>query len=345
MTRVALITGINGQDGSYLAELLLEKGYKVCGIIRRHANNNRINIAHIEDKLELFWGDITDTSSIQNAFNKIYELYHDFTVLEVYNLAAQSHVKVSFDVPEYTGQVDALGTLRLLEIIRNSPHKSKIRFYQASTSELYGAVLETPQTEKTPFNPRSPYAVAKLYSYWILKNYRDAYGLFASNGILFNHTSPRRGENFMCRKITMGVAAIAAGKQTCITLGNLNAFRDLGHAKDYVRGMWMILQADKPDDYVLSMKYGYTVRQIVEMAFAVVGVKIVWKGEGLSEVGVDEASGETRVRVSAEYFRPTEVELLIGNSEKARTTLGWEPSYSTEQIIKEMVSEDLLKTK
>jgi GDPmannose 4,6-dehydratase len=263
--------------------------------------------------------------------------------LEIYNLAAQSHVKVSFDVPEYTGQVDALGTLRLLELIRQHPYRSKIRFYQASTSELYGKVLEKPQTEKTPFNPQSPYAIAKLYGFWMVKHYREAYGLFAVNGILFNHTSPRRGENFVCRKITLGVAGIVNGKQDCITLGNLNSFRDLGHAADYVEGMWRMLQqpADSPTDYVLSMKYGYTIRELVEMAFGAVDIKVRWEGSGVDEVGIRTDTGAVVIRVSPKYFRPAEVDYLLGDSTRAHTELGWEPKYDTQRIITEMVQHDL----
>ena len=339
--KIALITGITGQDGSYLAEFLLEKGYKVYGIVRRHSSNNFNRLDSILDKLHLCYGDVTDTNSVSLTFSRIFSENAGFEMLEVYNLAAQSHVKVSFDVPEYTGQVDALGTLRLLEIIRNSIHKDKIRFYQASTSELYGKVMETPQTEKTPFNPQSPYAIAKLYSYWMVKHYRDAYNMFAVNGILFNHTSPRRGENFVCRKITMGVAAIAAGKQKYITLGNLNSFRDLGHAKDYIVGMWLMLQSDLKKDYVLSMARGFTIRQLVEMSFGVANVKIVWEGCGVEEVGRNALTGDVVIRVDAKYFRPAEVDFLLGDSTAARTDIGWTPTYTTESIISEMVTSDM----
>ena len=340
--RVALITGITGQDGSYLSELLLEKGYVVVGIVRRHSSNNYNRIMHLWDKLDMVYGDVTDGNSLSLAFQHVFTKYSDLERLEVYNLAAQSHVKVSFDVPEYTGQVDALGTLRLLEIIRQHPRRAQIRFYQASTSELYGKVLETPQSEKTPFNPQSPYAIAKLYGFWMVKNYRDAYGLYAVNGILFNHTSPRRGENFVCRKITMGVAGIVNGKQPNITLGNLNSFRDLGHAADYVEGMWRMLQQEpeKQQDYVLSMKYGFTIKQLVEMAFGAVDIKIRWEGTGVDEVGRREDTGDVVVRVSPKYFRPADVEFLLGDSSRAHTELGWEPKYDTQRIITEMVHHD-----
>ena len=342
MTRVALLTGITGQDGSYLAELLLEKGYVVYGICRRHSSNNFNRISEILDRLRLCYGDVTDNNSLNLVFSKIFSEVTDLEILEVYNLAAQSHVKISFDIPEYTGQVDALGTLRLLEIIRTSPHKEKIRFYQASTSELYGKVVETPQTERTPFNPQSPYAIAKLYSFWMVKHYREAYGMFAVNGILFNHTSPRRGENFVCRKITMAAAAIKAGKQKHLVLGNLNSFRDLGHAKDYVAGMWAMLQGDRvPKDYVLSMACGYKIRELVEITFSEVGIKIVWEGSGVSEVGRNALTGEVVVRVDAKYFRPAEVDFLLGDSTAARKELGWVTSYTTGAIISEMVRHDL----
>jgi GDPmannose 4,6-dehydratase len=338
--RVALITGITGQDGSYLSELLLEKGYKVYGIIRRQSSINTQRIQHILSKLHIFYGDVTDGFSIGNAFMHIYSENPALDRLEVYNLAAQSHVQISFDVPEYTGQVDAMGTLRILEAIRASPIKNKIRFYQASTSELYGKVLEIPQKETTPFNPQSPYAIAKLYSYWIVKNYRDAFNMYATNGILFNHTSPRRGENFVCRKITLGVAAISQGKQDCLHLGNLNASRDLGHARDYVEGMWRMLQLDEPSDFVLATKETYTVRQLVEMAFKCVGTDIKWAGEGLDEVGIDSNTNKVLVCVDPSFFRPAEVDLLIGDATRAKDILGWEPKLCTEEIIKEMVEYD-----
>jgi len=341
MSNIALITGITGQDGSYLSELLLEKEYIVYGIIRRHSSINTKRIDHIYHKLKLIYGDMTDQTSLTNVFNQIIRDNPSLVSLEVYNLAAQSHVKVSFEVPEYTGQVDALGTLRLLETIMKSGIKDKIRFYQASTSELYGDVLETPQTEKTPFNPQSPYAIAKLYSYWIVKNYRESYGLFACNGILFNHTSPRRGETFVCRKITIAAAAIKKNKQECLYLGNINSKRDLGHARDYVYGMWLMLQNDKAKDFVLSMNKTYSIRQIVEISFKYVGFHILWRGEGLNEEGYDMNTGKVLIKINPKYFRPSDVELLLGDSSKVRQELGWETKYTTEDILDEMVENDL----
>lgn len=343
LKKIALITGISGQDGSYLSELLLEKNYKVYGILRRQSSINTKRIDHIFDRLVLFHGDMTDQSSLQNIFDKIEKENEEkvVEVFEVYNLAAQSHVKVSFEVPEYTAQVDALGTLRLLETIVKSKLKDKIKFYQASTSELYGKVLEIPQNEKTPFNPQSPYAIAKLYSYWVVKNYKEAYGLFACNGILFNHTSPRRGETFVCRKIAIGVADIYKGKIKHLTLGNLNSKRDLGHAQDYVYGMWLMLQNKSPEDYVLSMNKTYSVKEIVEICFKNIGREILWEGEGLNEVGKDKVSGDVIVKVSEKHFRPCEVDLLFGDSSKARKEIGWVPKYDTENILKEIVLEEL----
>jgi len=339
MTRIALITGITGQDGSYLAELLLEKNYVVYGIIRRNSSNFSERIDHIFSKLRLIYGDMTDQISLQNVFNTIInEQGTDFERLEVYNLAAQSHVQVSFEVPEYTGQVDAMGTLRLLETILKTGFKDKIRYYQASTSELFGKVLETPQTETTPFNPQSPYAIAKLYGYWIVKNYRESYGMFACNGILFNHTSVRRGRTFVCRKITQAVSAICVGKQDVLLLGNLNSMRDIGHAKDYVYGMWLMLQQDKPVDYVLSTGKTYSIRQLIEMSFKFLGHSVEWQGSGLTEVGL--LNGKIVVKVAPEYFRPAEVDLLLGDSSKARLELGWVPKYTTEQTIEEMIRYD-----
>jgi GDPmannose 4,6-dehydratase len=344
MARIALITGITGQDGSYLSELLIEKKYIIYGIIRRHSSIHTERIDHIYSKINLIYGDMTDQTSLQNVFNTIIsEQGRDFERLEVYNLAAQSHVKVSFEVPEYTGQVDALGTLRLLETILKTGLKDKIRFYQASTSELFGKVLETPQSETTPFNPQSPYAIAKLYSYWIVKNYRESYGLYACNGILFNHTSPRRGETFVCRKITLAVASIIAGKQDYMSLGNLNSQRDLGHAKDYVYGMWLMLQKTEPIDYVLSTGKTYSIRELIQMTFDVFGKKVEWQGSGLDEVGVID--GKIVVRVNPKYFRPAEVDLLLGDSTKARNELGWITKYSTEETLCEMVQSDLTQYK
>lgn len=340
--RLALITGITGQDGSYLAELLIEKNYVVYGLVRRHSfiNTNRIDHLYKNPNLKLVYGDMTDQTSLFNVFNTIFSENNEdgFERLEVYNLAAQSHVKVSFEVPEYTGQTDALGVLRLLEVIRHSQHKEKIRFYQASTSELFGEVLETPQTEKTPFNPRSPYAAAKQYGYHIVKNYRESYGLFACNGILFNHTSPRRGETFVERKISIAVGRIAAGVSDSFCLGNLNACRDIGHARDYVRGMWLMLQQESPEDYVLATGVTKSVRQIVETAFAVVGLNIVWEGEGVNEVG--KIDGRIVVKVSPKYFRPAEVDLLLGDASKAKDELGWEPTILFDEIIGELVQHD-----
>lgn len=344
MARIALITGITGQDGSYLSELLIEKKYIIYGIIRRHSSIHTERIDHIYSKINLIYGDMTDQTSLQNVFNTIItEQGRDFERLEVYNLAAQSHVKVSFEVPEYTGQVDALGTLRLLETILKTGLKDKIRFYQASTSELFGKVLETPQSETTPFNPQSPYAIAKLYSYWIVKNYRESYGLYACNGILFNHTSPRRGETFVCRKITLAVASIISGKQDYMSLGNLNSQRDLGHAKDYVYGMWLMLQKTEPIDYVLSTGKTYSIRELIQMTFDVFGKKVEWQGSGLDEVGVID--GKIVVRVNPKYFRPAEVDLLLGDSTKARNELGWITKYSTEETLCEMVQSDLKQYK
>lgn len=344
MARIALITGITGQDGSYLSELLIEKKYIIYGIIRRHSSIHTERIDHIYSKINLIYGDMTDQTSLQNVFNTIItEQGRDFERLEVYNLAAQSHVKVSFEVPEYTGQVDALGTLRLLETILKTGLKDKIRFYQASTSELFGKVLETPQSETTPFNPQSPYAIAKLYSYWIVKNYRESYSLYACNGILFNHTSPRRGETFVCRKITLAVASIISGKQDYMSLGNLNSQRDLGHAKDYVYGMWLMLQKTEPIDYVLSTGKTYSIRELIQMTFDVFGKKVEWQGSGLDEVGVID--GKIVVRVNPKYFRPSEVDLLLGDSTKARNELGWITKYSTEETLCEMVQSDLKQYK
>ena len=342
--KVALITGITGQDGSYLAELLLEKGYEVHGIIRRASTFNTKRIDHLyqdphEENVRLFlhYGDITDSSNLNRLIEKI-------RPDEIYNLAAQSHVGVSFDSPEYTAEATGVSTLRILDAIRESGVKTK--FYQASTSELFGGLPETaPQSEKTPFYPKSPYGVAKLYSYWITVNYRESYDIFACNGILFNHESPRRGETFVTRKITRAAAAIHLGMQDKLYLGNLDAKRDWGHAKDYVEGMWRILQQDKPQDYVLSMNETHTVREFVELAFAELGYEIEWQGEGVNEKGIDKKSGRVLVEVDPRYFRPAEVELLWGDSTKARTELGWEPKYSFMDLVKEMVQSDLEEMK
>ena len=342
--KVALITGITGQDGSYLAELLLEKGYEVHGIIRRASTFNTKRIDHLyqdphegDVRLFLHYGDITDSSNLNRLIEKI-------RPDEIYNLAAQSHVGVSFNSPEYTAEATGVSSLRILDAIRESGVKTK--FYQASTSELFGGLPETaPQSEKTPFYPKSPYGVAKLYSYWITVNYRESYDIFACNGILFNHESPRRGETFVTRKITRAAAAIHLGMQDKLYLGNLDAKRDWGHAKDYVEGMWRILQQDKPQDYVLSMNETHTVREFVELAFAELGYDIEWQGTGVDEKGIDKNTGKVLVEVDPKYFRPAEVELLWGDSTKARTELGWEPKYSFMDLVKEMVQSDLEEMK
>ncbi|CAD5218372.1 unnamed protein product [Bursaphelenchus okinawaensis] len=341
--KVALITGISGQDGSYLAELLLSKGYKVHGIIRRSSSFNTARIEHLYSNpvthsgsasFSLHYGDMTDSSCLIKLITQIQPT-------EVYHLAAQSHVKVSFDLPEYTAEVDAVGTLRLLDAIHACGLTKKVRFYQASTSELYGKVQEIPQKETTPFYPRSPYAVAKLYSYWIVINYREAYDMFAANGILFNHESPRRGETFVTRKITRSVAKISLGQQEILELGNLNSLRDWGHAKEYVDAMWRILQHDKPEDFVIATGKQYTVKQFVEYAFAEVGKEIVWEGEGVEEIGKEKDTDIVRVKVNPKYYRPTEVENLIGDASKAAKILGWEPKITVDELVKEMVREDV----
>lgn len=339
--RVALITGITGQDGSYLAEFLLEKGYTVHGIKRRASSFNTDRIDHLYRDLHekgvrfiLHYGDLTDST---NLIRIIQEVQPD----EIYNLAAQSHVAVSFETPEYTANADALGTLRLLEAIRILGLEKKTRFYQASTSELFGKVHEIPQKETTPFYPRSPYAVAKLYSYWICVNYREAYGIYACNGILFNHESPVRGETFVTRKITRAVARIKLGLQGRLYLGNLNSMRDWGHAKDYVKMQWLMLQQDEPDDYCISTGVQYSVRDFVNAACKEVGIQLRWEGEGINEKGIDVQSGEVRVEVDSRYFRPTEVETLLGDSTKAREKLGWIPEISLDEMVAEMVREDL----
>jgi len=329
MNKVALITGITGQDGSYLAELLLEKGYEVHGIIRRSSLINTYRIDQIYEKINLHYGDLTDATNIISVIKKT-------EPDEIYNLGAQSHVKVSFEMPEYTAQVDALGTLRVLEAVRFLGMEKKTRIYQASTSELYGLVQEVPQKESTPFYPRSPYAVAKLYAYWIIKNYREAYGLHASSGILFNHESPRRGETFVTRKITRGLSRISVGEQDCLYLGNLNAKRDWGHAKDYVKAMWLMLQQDEPDDYVIATGKQYVVREFVEEAAPYFGFNIEWRGEGKDEFGFDLVTGRTVIKVSDKYFRPTEVESLLGDAIKAKEKLGWEPEISFKQLVEDM---------
>jgi len=338
----ALITGITGQDGSYLAELLLEKGYEVHGIIRRSSSFNTGRIDHIindeklEGRFDFHHGDITDASNLNRILEKI-------EPNEIYNLAAQSHVKVSFEIPDYTAQVDALGTLRFLDAIRETRIETK--FYQASTSELFGKVQETPQTEKTPFYPRSPYGVAKLYGFWIIKNYREAYELFACNGILFNHESPRRGETFVTRKITRAAARIKEGLQYTLLLGNLNAKRDWGYAPEYCEGMWRMLQQDKPEDFVLATGEQHSVREFVELSFKELGIVIDWKGEKQKEVGINAATGKTIIEVDPKYYRPTEVETLLGDPSKAKEILGWEAKMPFIDLVKDMVQSDWEKVK
>jgi len=328
--RVALITGITGQDGSYLAELLLEKGYEVHGIIRRTSQINTRRIDHIFHRLQLHYGDLTDALSLVGIIQKVQPT-------EIYNLGAQSHVKVSFEQPEYTAQTDALGTLRILEAVRLLGMETYVRIYQASTSELYGLVQETPQKETTPMYPRSPYGVAKLYGYWIVKNYRESYDMHASSGILFNHESSRRGETFVTRKIVRALSLISVGLQKELTLGNLNAKRDWGHAKDYVEAMWLMLQQEKPDDYVIATGKQYSVRDFVDEAAPYFGFKLEWRGEGLDEFGFDLNTGRTVVKVNKKYFRPAEVETLLGDATKAKEVLGWEPKTDFRGLVEEMV--------
>ena len=329
MSKVALITGITGQDGSYLAELLLELKYEVHGIVRRSSLINTHRIDKIYNDIHLHYGDLTDATNMISVIQKIQPD-------EIYNLGAQSHVKVSFELPEYTGQVDGLGTLRVLEAVRLLGMEKKTRIYQASTSELYGLVQETPQTETTPFYPRSPYGVAKLYGYWIIKNYREAYNMHCSSGILFNHESPRRGETFVTRKITQGLSRISVGLQDCLYLGNLDAKRDWGHAKDFVEAMYLMLQQDEPDDYVIATGEQHSVREFVEEAAPIFGMKIEWMGEGLDEVGYDWNTKRTIIRVKDRYFRPAEVESLLGDPTKAKEKLGWEPTTTFKQLVEDM---------
>ena len=343
--KTALISGITGQDGAYLAELLLSKGYKVHGIKRRASSFNTQRVDHIyqdphnsDARFFLHYGDLTDST---NLVRIVQEVKPD----EIYNLAAQSHVQVSFETPEYTANADAMGTLRFLEAIRILGLTKKTRFYQASTSELYGKVQEIPQTERTPFYPRSPYAVAKMYAYWITVNYREAYGIHASNGILFNHESPLRGETFVTRKITRGVARIKCGLDTCLYMGNLDAERDWGHAREYVEGMWRMLQAEQGDDYVLATNHKTKVRDFLSMAFKYAGIDVDFTGSGVNEVGTCRKSGKVVVRIDPEYFRPTEVDLLIGSPEKAKRQLGWEPKIKVEQLCEEMVAADIYRAK
>jgi len=338
--KVALITGTTGQDGAYLAELLLKKGYVVHGLKRRSSSFNTQRVDHLyvdphveNTKFFLHYGDMTDATNL-------IRLMQETQPTEIYNLAAQSHVQVSFEVPEYTANADALGALRLLEAIRILKLENRVRFYQASTSELYGNTSQKPQNETTPFAPRSPYAAAKLYAYWITVNYREAYGIHASNGILFNHESPIRGETFVTRKITRAVAAIEAGLQDQLFIGNLNARRDWGHARDYVEGMWMMLQQPQPDDYVLATGASHTVREFVERAFALIGHRLRWSGKGTQESGLDEASGRVLVKVDPRYYRPTDVDVLIGAASKARFRLGWKHRVGFDELVSEMVEQD-----
>ncbi|CAG8520723.1 13686_t:CDS:2 [Ambispora gerdemannii] len=338
--KVALITGITGQDGSYLTEFLLDKGYSVHGIIRRSSSFNTGRIEHLykdqheRPKMLLHYGDLTDSTNLVHIISQVLPT-------EIYNLGAQSHVKVSFDMAEYTGDVDGLGTLRLMDAIRTCGLTKHIRFYQASTSELYGKVVETPQSETTPFYPRSPYGVAKLYAYWIVVNYREAYNMYACNGVLFNHESPRRGRTFVTRKISRAVAEIHLNKQECLWLGNIDSKRDWGHARDYIEGMWLMLQQDTPEDYVLATGETHSVREFIEKAFAVVNITIKWEGEGEETTGRDVATGNIRVRVDPKYFRPTEVDLLLGDPTKAQKVLGWKRKVDFDSLVREMVLADI----
>ncbi|XP_058461304.1 GDP-mannose 4,6 dehydratase [Malaya genurostris] len=340
--RIALLTGITGQDGSYLAEFLLKKGYEVHGIIRRASTFNTSRIEHLyadphthkQGKMKLHYGDMTDSSCLVKIIASV-------RPSEIYNLAAQSHVKVSFDLSEYTAEVDAVGTLRLLDAIRTCGLEKSVRFYQASTSELYGKVLETPQNEKTPFYPRSPYACAKMYGYWIVVNYREAYDMFACNGILFNHESPRRGENFVTRKITRSVAKIYLNQLECLELGNLDSKRDWGHAQDYVEAMWLMLQQDQPQDYVIATGECHSVREFLEESFKFIGRDIEWRGSGVGEVGVEKGTEIVRVRVNPKYFRPSEVDFLLGDASKAKAELGWTPKVTFLELVADMMKADI----
>jgi len=338
--KIALVTGITGQDGSYLAELLLEKGYEVHGLIRRSSSFNTGRIDHLHTveegkftKIFTHYGDLTDGTSLVNLINKI-------EPDEIYNLAAQSHVKISFELPEYTGDSSGLGTVRILEAIRNFS-KKKIKFYQASTSELFGKVVETPQNEKTPFYPRSPYGVAKLYSFWITKNYREGYGIFGVNGILFNHESPRRGRNFVTRKITRNLCEIKLGLRSNFQMGNLDAKRDWGHAKDYVECMWLMMQQDEPEDFVIATGETHSVREFVELSCKELEIDLRWEGKGVNEVGIDNKTGNVILSINPKYFRPTEVDLLLGDPSNAKQKLGWEPRYRFKDIVKTMIKSDL----
>lgn len=349
MSKLALITGITGQDGSYLSELLISKNYKVYGIVRRNSivfNYSRLD--NIKKNLNLLYGDLTDGSSLNNIINKIINTNNDYSVLEIYNLGAQSHVQISFDNPEYTSEVDGMGTLKILEIIRslNNTDINKIKFYQAGTSEMYGKVLETPQNENTPFNPQSPYACAKVFSHFLVKNYRDSYNMFLCNGILFNHESERRGDNFVTQKIINFVKKVSKLKennnylenQEALELGNINSKRDWGHAKDYVHGMWLMLQQDNPDDYVLATGKTYSIKQFIEKSFNKINIKILWKGESLNEVGMDSETNKILIKINKKYFRPSEVDLLLGDPIKAKNKLNWNCEYDNiDKLIESML--------
>lgn len=330
---IALITGINGQDGSFLAELLLSKDYEVHGLIRRSSTNNLDRIKHILSRIHLHYGDLSDSLSLIKIIQEI-------KPNEIYNLAAQSDVKASFDIPEYTSDIDALGTLRLLEACRICGIEKTVKFYQASTSELFGKVEAFPQSETTPFHPYSPYAIAKQYSYWIVKEYREAYGMFAVNGILFNHESERRGENFVTRKISLAVSRIIVGQQDYIELGNLNSLRDWGYAKDYVKAMWLMLQHEQPEDFVIATGEQHSIREFVNEAFKYYGIEIIWQGEGIDEVGVDKTTGKILVKINPQFFRPTEVDNLCGDASKAKNILGWKPTTSFKELVQIMVQHD-----
>lgn len=340
--KIAFITGITGQDGSYLSELLLEKGYIVHGLIRRASiiNTQRIENIFSDKNLLLHYGDMSDGASLYKILNNIKNLYPNMDRLEIYNLAAQSHVKISFEMPEYTADTDAFGTLKLLEAVINNNLKDITRFYQASTSELYGLVQEIPQKETTPFYPRSPYGVAKLYAFWIVKNYRESYGLFACNGILFNHEGERRGHNFVTRKITLGLSKILKGETDKLVMGNLDSLRDWGSAKDYVEGMWRILQHDTPEDFVLATGEMHSIKEFIEEAFKLKGFDIKWKGSGVDEIGYDEKTGQDLIFVDPKYFRPAEVSQLLGDSTKAKNLLGWIPKTTFKELVREMVEYD-----
>jgi GDPmannose 4,6-dehydratase len=346
LKHIAFITGITGQDGSYLAEFLLEKGYIIYGMKRRHSTLVSSRIDHLRGKIHLIYGDMNDAVSIMNILSTIKAKHFSggddaAERLEIYNLAAQSHVQVSFQVPEYTADSDGMGTLRILEAIRILKLEKVARFYQASTSEMFGLVQEIPQKETTPFYPRSPYACAKLYAHWIVKNYREAYNLYACSGILFNHESPRRGENFVTRKITLGIAKIMKGKLDVLTMGNINALRDWGHARDFIEGMWLMLQQDQPDDFVLSTGEQHTVREFIEKSFSRIGITIEWQGEGVNEKGIDAETGKVLVNISPDYYRPTEVETLLGDCTKAKTKLGWKHRVAFDELVNEMVDADM----